>query len=138
MSEFQRFLVRWVLLIVVLLALMIAINMVADRFDKRRLIIFAQIGTASLVFLLGLLAITGIVEVWHVLVIAFVAGAINAFNTPAQMSLFPHLVDRKVLMSAVALNSSIWQGTRTRASVSSSRDPSPNTEPKSARSWGPR
>ena len=87
-------------------------GVVADRFDKRRLIMIAQIGTASLVFLLGLLAVTGVVEVWHVLVIAFFAGAINAFNTPAQMALYPHLVDRKVLMSAVALNSSIWQGTR--------------------------
>ncbi len=87
-------------------------GVVADRFDQRRLIMFAQMGTASLVFLLGLLAVTGVVEVWHVLVIAFFAGAINAFNQPAQMALYPHLVDRKALMSAVALNSSIWQGTR--------------------------
>ncbi len=87
-------------------------GVVADRFDKRRLIMTAQIGTASLVFLLGLLAVTGVVEVWHVLVIAFFAGAINAFNQPAQMALYPHLVERKALMSAVALNSSIWQGTR--------------------------
>ena len=87
-------------------------GVVADRFDQRRLIMTAQIGTASLVFLLGLLAVTGVVEVWPVLVIAFFAGAINAFNQPANMALYPHLVDRRVLMSAVALNSSIWQGTR--------------------------
>ena len=87
-------------------------GVVADRFDQRRLIMTAQVGTAALVFLLGLLAVTGVVEVWHVLVIAFFAGAITAFNQPANMALYPHLVDRRVLMSAVALNSSIWQGTR--------------------------
>jgi MFS family permease len=87
-------------------------GVVADRFDKRRLIITAQLATASLIFLLGMLAATGVAEVWHVLVIAFVSGGVSAFNSPAQMSLYPHLVKRDALMSAVALNSTVWQGTR--------------------------
>ena len=49
---------------------------------------------------------------WHVLTIAVFAGAINAFNQPARQSIYPYLIERKVMMSAVALNSSIWQGTR--------------------------
>ena len=52
------------------------------------------------------------VEVWHILVIAFLAGAAEAFDTPARQALYPHLIERSAMTSAVALNSSIWQGTR--------------------------
>jgi len=94
------------------IALNLVGGVVADRFDKRRLIFSAQLITASLIFLLGMLAATGVAEVWHVLVIAFISGGVSAFNQPAQMALYPYLVKRDALMSAVALNSSVWQGTR--------------------------
>jgi MFS family permease len=84
----------------------------ADKFDQRRLIMTTQGVTASLIFLLATLTLLGTVQVWHVLVIAFFAGAVEAFDQPARQSLYPHLIDRKVMLSAVALNSSIWQGTR--------------------------
>ena len=84
----------------------------ADKLDKRKLIFITQLITASLIFLLAALTITKIVEVWHIIVIAFVAGAVNAFDQPARQALYPHLIDRKVMVSAVALNSAIWQGTR--------------------------
>jgi MFS family permease len=84
----------------------------ADRLDNRRLIMVTQTLLASLIFLLATLTLTSVVEVWHVLGIAFVAGAVNAFDQPARQALYPHLIDRSVMMSAVALNSSIWQGTR--------------------------
>lgn len=84
----------------------------ADKLDKRRLIMITQSIIAGLVFLLATLTLTGVVQVWHVLGIAFVTGAVNAFDQPARQALYPHLIDRKVMMSAVALNSSIWQGTR--------------------------
>jgi len=94
------------------IALNLVGGVVADRFDKRRLIFSAQLITASLIFLLGMLAATGVAKVWHVLVIAFISGGVSAFNQPAQMALYPYLVKRDALMSAVALNSSVWQGTR--------------------------
>ncbi len=84
----------------------------ADLFDKRRLIIVTQSITAVLIFLLAVLTATGMVAIWHVIVLAFIAGAVNAFDQPARQALYPHLIDRKVMMSAVALNASIWQGTR--------------------------
>ena len=84
----------------------------ADRMDKRRLIVVTQTITSSLIFVLATLTLLGIVQAWHVLVIAFFAGAVNAFDQPARQSLYPHLIDREVMMSAVALNASIWQGTR--------------------------
>jgi MFS family permease len=68
--------------------------------------------TASLIFLLATLTLLDAVQVWHVLVIAFFAGAVEAFDQPARQALYPHLIDRKVMLSAVALNSCIWQGTR--------------------------
>ena len=84
----------------------------ADRLDKRRLIMVTQAMSALLVLLLATLTLLELVEVWHVLAIAFVTGAVNAFDQPARQALYPHLIDRKVMMSAVAMNSSIWQGTR--------------------------
>lgn len=84
----------------------------ADRLDKRVLIVLTQGGTGLLILALALLTITGVVEVWHILVIAFLTGAVEAFDNPARQALYPHLIDRSVMTSAVALNSTIWQGTR--------------------------
>ncbi len=94
----------------------IALNLVggvfADRFDKRRLIIVCQITTAALIFILALMAAFDMLHVYNVLLIAFFAGAVNAFDQPARQALYPHLIDRSAIMSAVSLNSAIWQGTR--------------------------
>ena len=84
----------------------------ADRWDKRKLIITTQLTTGSLIFLLATLTLLGWVESWHVLAVAFLAGGVEAFDNPARQALYPHLIDRRVMMSAVAMNSSIWQGTR--------------------------
>jgi MFS family permease len=84
----------------------------ADRIDPRRLIMTTQSLTAGLIFLLGTLTLLDAVQVWHVLLIAFCAGAVEAFDQPARQVLYPQLIDRQVMLSAVALNSSIWQGTR--------------------------
>ncbi len=87
-------------------------GVMADKIDKKRLLVVTQVMASMLVFLLGVLTLLQIVQVWHVMVIAVFAGAINAFNQPARYSLYPHLVDKKVLMNAVALNSAAWQATR--------------------------
>jgi MFS family permease len=94
------------------IALNLVGGVVADTVKKKRLIVVTQTLSSALVFLLGILTVSGIVEVWHVMVIAVLAGAVNAFNQPARQALYPQLVDRTALMSAVALNSSVWQGTR--------------------------
>ncbi len=90
-------------------------GLAADRMDQRRLIVIAQSITAGLIFLLATLTLLDLVRVWHVLTIAFLAGAVEAFDQPARRTLFPHLIDRKVMTSAVALNSAIWPGTRSLA-----------------------
>lgn len=87
-------------------------GVMADKLEQKRLIIITQILSSTLVFLLGTLTLLGMVKVWHVIGTAVFAGAINAFNQPARHALYPKLVERKALMSAVALNSSVWQATR--------------------------
>ncbi len=84
----------------------------ADRMDNRRLIYVSQTITAILIFLLAVITLMSMVEVWHLLTISFLAGAVEAFDQPARRALLPQLIDRKVMSSAVALNSSIWPGTR--------------------------
>ena len=84
----------------------------ADRLNQRWLIMGTQGASAALVAALATLVLLGMVQVWHILVIAFLGGAVQTFDHPARMSLYPHLIDRKVLMNAVVLNNSVWQGTR--------------------------
>jgi MFS family permease len=84
----------------------------ADRFDQRRLVMATQGITGSLILLLATLTLLDAVQVWHILLIAFLTGAVDAFDQPARQALYPHLIPRQVMLSAVALNSCIWQGTR--------------------------
>jgi MFS family permease len=84
----------------------------ADKFDQRRLIMTTQGLTAGLIFVLATLTLLDAVQIWHVVVIAFGVGAVEAFDGPARQVLYPHLIDRRVMASAVALNSAVWQGTR--------------------------
>ena len=84
----------------------------ADRLDQRRLIMAAQAIIAVLIFGLATLTLLDLVRVWHLLTMAFLAGAIEAFDQPARRALFPHLIERRDMMSAVAMNSAVWPGTR--------------------------
>jgi MFS family permease len=87
-------------------------GVVADRFDKRKIILVTSVLTASLLFLLALLDATGQVRVWHVMTIAAATSLISGVEWPTRQALFPHLIERDGLLSAVALNSVLWQSTR--------------------------
>lgn len=84
----------------------------ADMFDKRRLIIVCQIITACLIFVLAVMILLDVIHIYYLLLIAFLTGAVNAFDQPARQALYPHLIERSAIMSAVSLNAAIWQGTR--------------------------
>ena len=84
----------------------------ADRFDRTRLVVITQVLAASVVGGLGIITVGELVEPWHVLVVAGLVSGINAFNEPARLALYPQFVPKEALMSAVALNSSVWQGSR--------------------------
>jgi MFS family permease len=79
-------------------------GVVADRMDRRRLLIVTQALAAILALILGLLTSTGQVRVWHIYVVAFLSGAVGIFDAPARTALIPLLVSREQLASAYALN----------------------------------
>ena len=79
-------------------------GVVADRYDKRRILMTAQVITMSMHFTLAALVLSGAVEVWHVFVTAMISGSAMAFNQPARSSLVPKLVPPEDLLNAVALN----------------------------------
>jgi len=84
----------------------------ADRFFKRNIILTAQIILMFLTLLLAIMVSTGIVTVWHVLVISFLIGTANSFEIPARQSFFVEMVGRENLMNAIALNSAAFHAAR--------------------------
>jgi MFS transporter, DHA1 family, staphyloferrin A biosynthesis exporter len=79
-------------------------GVVADRYDKRRILSSAQAVTMAMHFLLAVLVLTGVVAVWQIFVTAMISGAAMAFNQPARQSLIPKMVPPDDVMNAVALN----------------------------------
>ena len=77
----------------------------ADRFDRRKLLIATQAASGLLALGLGVLAVTGLVQLWHVYVFAFLSGCVNAFDMPARQTFVADLVGDRDLSNAVALNS---------------------------------
>lgn len=80
-------------------------GVLADRLDRKRQLMVAQLLNMGLNFVLATLIVTGLVEVWHVFTTAFMAGCVMAFQHPARQSLLPNTVPRSELVNAVGLNS---------------------------------
>ncbi|HEX5771165.1 MAG TPA: MFS transporter [Nocardioidaceae bacterium] len=87
-------------------------GVIADRFPKRRLLQVTQVMMAAPALLLGVLAITGVVEVWHVYTLAFIFGVGTAFDAPARQSFVSEIVTRDDLSNAVGLNSASFNFAR--------------------------
>ncbi len=85
---------------------------VADRLDKRRILLATQTVSMVLAFVLAGLVYTGVVKVWHVAVLAFLLGMANAFDVPARQSFVVDMVGKEDLMNAIALNASMFNGAR--------------------------
>jgi MFS family permease len=87
-------------------------GVVADRFDRRRVVIGAVLASATSALLLAMLTLTNMIQVWHVLLLGVVNGSANAFEIPARQSMVSELVDRSDLPNAIALNSSAFNLSR--------------------------
>lgn len=87
-------------------------GVIADRFDKRRIIVLTSALCALLLAVLAALDFAEVVRVWHVLTIAALFSLVTGLDWPARSAIYPYLVERHALMSAVALNAFIWQATR--------------------------
>lgn len=87
-------------------------GVLADRFDKRTLLIITNIGAGLGSLTLGILVVTGVVEVWHVAVLAFVVGVFGALDAPVRTSFNSELVGHKDIPSAISLNSANFNAGR--------------------------
>lgn len=87
-------------------------GVLADRYDKRRLLLWTQTGFALLALALWALVVTDVVELWMVYALAFVQGIVIAVDNPARHSFFAEMVDAEHLTNAVSLNSAVMTGTR--------------------------
>ena len=82
---------------------------VADSFDRKKLLIATVSIQLIPSLLLGILTVTGTVQVWHVYTLGFLGTLVEVFNWPARSALIPRLVPRRLLMNAVTLNTIIIQ-----------------------------
>ena len=87
-------------------------GVVADRVDKRKLMIFLQAMMGVLALVLGLLTVTHVVQLWHIEVLAFLLGLNNCFETPARQSFVLEMVGPEELRNAISLNSVLVNAAR--------------------------
>ncbi|MBN2544182.1 MAG: MFS transporter [Spirochaetes bacterium] len=87
-------------------------GVVIDNFDKKKIVITTQITLAFLAFILFLLVFFGLVQYWHLIIIALLIGCANSLDMPARQSYIIEMVGREDLMNAIALNSAVFNSAR--------------------------
>ena len=80
-------------------------GVVADRYNRRRLMLMSQCVQMVAAFSLAALVLTDVVRIWHILLLSALTGFAQAFGGPAYQSLIPLLVEKEHLPNAIALNS---------------------------------
>lgn len=94
------------------LVLSLFMGVIVDRFPRRTLILITQTWFTILAAALAALTFLGVVQYWHVLVLAVLLGVGNALDMPARQAFYVDMVDRDELLNAIALNSSVFNGAR--------------------------
>ena len=84
----------------------------ADRFDKRIILVATQIAQIAFAVALGWLVLTNRIQIWHVILFAALLGIAIAFEMPAISALVPELVRRDEIAAAVAMDRSVFHGSR--------------------------
>jgi predicted MFS family arabinose efflux permease len=80
-------------------------GVIADRMDRRHLLIGSQLVQMTSAIALALLIVTGKIQIWHILLSSFIVGTAQSFGGPAYSALVPSLVEKEDLPNAIALNS---------------------------------
>jgi MFS family permease len=83
-------------------------GMVADRYSKRRVLMATQAAMGMLALILGLLAITHTVQIWHVYALAFGLGIVTVVDNPTRQAFATEMVGRDGIANAIALNSAVF------------------------------
>jgi MFS family permease len=84
----------------------------ADKWDKRKILVATQIVQIIFAIALGFLVMTGRVQIWHVIFFALLLGIAFSYEMPAISALVPELVKRDEIAAAVALDRSVFHGSR--------------------------
>lgn len=87
-------------------------GVLADRVDKRKLLIIIQVAMAAQAAVLGVLDVTGAVQLWHAYLLCLALGAVRAFEVPTRQSFVGEMVGPDQVPNAVPLNSSVFNGAR--------------------------
>jgi len=87
-------------------------GVLADQLPKRQTLVATQVVQMILAFVLALLVATGTVQVWHILVLAFLLGCANAVDMPTRQSFTVEMVGREDVANAVAHSSAMFNGAR--------------------------
>ncbi len=85
----------------------------ADRWNRHRVIVWTQILSMIQSLTLAVLALTGVVNIWHLIGLSLVQGIVNSFDAPARQAFVPEMIERKEdLANAIALNAAMFNGAR--------------------------
>jgi MFS family permease len=85
---------------------------VGDRYNRHRGVIWTQAAAMILAFALAALTLTHLIQVWELILIAFLVGIVNAFDVPIRQAFLVQMVGQEDLPNAIALNSSMFNGAR--------------------------
>lgn len=77
---------------------------IADRVNKRDLLIWTQVGNGVITLIIAVLITTDAIRLWHLILAAVVTGIIFAFHVPARLAIIPELVRKREVLNAIALN----------------------------------
>src|SRR5882757_182251 len=94
------------------LALAPTAGSLADRWDKRKILVATQVLQIVFAVALGFLVMSGHIQIWHILLFAFLLGIAFSYEMPAISALVPELVKRDEIAAAVALDRSVFHGSR--------------------------
>lgn len=95
-----------------ILVFSLAGGVIADRFDRRKIIMIPQAVGGLLSAALAALTATGQIDVWHIYAVTFLGSTMMSISTPARTAIVASLVPEHHLVNAMALNSTTWQSTR--------------------------
>src|ERR1700732_2868226 len=87
-------------------------GIVAAREKRQRVVIGTQIASMILAFILVVLTLSRLIQVWQIFVLAGLLGVVNAFDIPGRQAFLVDMVGKEDLMNAIALNSSMFNGAR--------------------------
>ncbi len=87
-------------------------GVLVDRYDKRRVLIITQSGMAFLSAVLGILTVSGIIQLYQIIILAILVGLMMAMDTPARLAFIREMVGKDDLDNAIALNSTVFNSAR--------------------------